>query len=159
MKEQYENKYIELDESELEVVADLLENGKSKLQRGIARYHAGESLMEMTDLSSEGDAEYIEELYGGLLTKLDLLKERLKRNDLRHIDQENVFRSEETVHIYQIRGDSMDRIVYVHETRHSAFLFYPTLEELIKMYLKGKESKIRYESETAMEHFMHYWRG
>ncbi len=159
MNERSRDKQFDFDESEIEVVADLIEEGKSNLQRGLAGYHAGESLMEATDYGSEADVEYILELYQNLLKKLTRLKERLQRNDVRCIAQENMFRPEETVHIYQVRGESIDRIVYVHETRHSAFLFYPTLELLTKMYLNGHESEIRYESETAMEHFMHYWRG
>jgi hypothetical protein len=154
-----ENIQIQLDKSEIEVVADLLQRGASDLQRGVVRSHAGESLMELTDLSTEGDAEYIVELYQGVSRKLNILQNSLKRNDVRFIDQESVFRAEETVHVYQIRGDSVDSLVYIHETRHGAFFFYSTIESLIQMYLDGKESKIRYESETAMEHFLHYWKG
>ena len=154
-----QNTSISLSTNELESISDLLESAHCELRKGYSKYREGESLMEQTNYDSEDDVEYMLDLYSNMQKKVHLTQSSLQRNEVKFMDQDNALSSGEEVYIYHVRGAHIDKLVYLHFTRHGAYYFYPKIENLMKLFTEGTESKVNYGSEVEMVHFLTYWNG
>jgi len=152
-----QNTNIKLGTDELEIIYDLLENANSELRKCYSKYSEGESLVEQTNYDTEDDVEYMLGLYSKLQKKIHFTQGSLQRNEVQFMDQDNIFKPEEEVYIYRVRGARIDKMVYLHYTCHGVFYFYDQIENLIRFFTEGKESAISYSSEIEMVHFLTYW--
>ncbi|WP_346189851.1 hypothetical protein [Rubritalea halochordaticola] len=146
--------------NELDVLQFVISERCDVLVQALEKVHSAEaSLMDLVDFESEVDTEYQIDLLRQLSRKLGSIQKRLGLNDVEFLDQSTVFRPEQCVETLRVRGGSLDSTVYVLESRHGAYFLYTSLEGLIDSFLKGKDSKLRFECRAELESYLNYWQG
>jgi len=154
-----ENTKLELKLFELDLIRESIEERIQAWERVLRENEAGEqSLLETIDCISEIDAEFLLESYRSIAGKLRLAQGRHDRNDVKHIDETQLFRPEQTVELLQVRYVGVDRIFYVFQARHGHYLIYDSLEALINAFLNDRESKVRFETYKEVELYLAYWK-
>ncbi len=150
---------LELKLNDIELLCNLVKGGIVEYQKAISQNEEGEvSLIELIDYENETDAEYVLECYQDILSRIENIQSQNEKNDVDFIEVSTIFRYEQRIETFRIRHSNLDSIVYVFESRHGAYFFYPSLESLIGSFAKDEESEIRFESSAEMEHFLDYWK-
>ena len=154
------NVVIELSYDELEVVQDTMAERISDLRKDLREVEAGElSIGDCGEFDSDADAEFYLDLLSSVQNKVASIQQGLDKNDVRFIQQDQVYRMEERVKIYHVRNGHLDKLAFIHETRHGSHFLYSDIEALIKSYTDGEESKLHFGSEKEAEFYLLYWKG
>ena len=151
---------LSINSSELEVLNELLVDNIKELKNVIKEsVNGSESITEYNDFNSEFDVEYYLDLMEGMGSKIKSFQSDLKRNQVRYVEQDEMFRVEQKVTVYQVSGNVTDQLVYVFESRHGSYFIYFTLESLVASFTRGKESELHFSCEKEVEYFLCYWQG
>ena len=154
------NVVIELSYDELEVVQDTMAERISDLRKDLREVEAGElSIGDCGEFDSDADAEFYLDLLSSVQNKVASIQQGLDKNDVRFIQQDQVYRMEERVKVYHVRNGHLDKLAFIHETRHGSHFLYSDIEALIKSYTDGEESKLHFGSEKEAEFYLLYWKG
>ncbi len=154
------NVVIELSYDELEVVKEMMSESISDLRKNMREVEEGKlSIGDFGEFSNEADAEFYLDLQNEVKNKLITIQQGLSRNDVRFIQQDQVFRMEEEVKIYHVRNGRLDKLVFIHETRHGIHFLYSDIEALIRSYTDGTESKLVFGCEKEAEFYLLHWKG
>jgi len=146
---------IELKMYELDILKEILDERIIASRDALNKSEQGEDLFDKCD--SELDVEYNIENYERLSGLVSLTQRKNNRNCVEFIDQQELYRPEQMVELFRVRGCGIDQIFYVFTTRHGVKLVYENLCTLISSFAKNKESKLRFECSREVEHFLSYW--
>ncbi len=154
------NILLKLELNEVELISDLLKQVIAEYKTAMAiSEQGGTSLTDVFELESEVEAHYMLECYQKMLSKVDLIQNENHRNYVDFIETTPIFRCEQLVETFRIHREGVERLVYVFQSRHGAYFFYPDLESLIGSFVNGEDSEIRFEYSAEMVHFLTYWKG
>lgn len=154
-----ETESFELKLYELDVLQEVLAARVREWRDALRKVDDGdESLVDLIDSDSGPDAEYEVEAYEKLAGRLGLAQRRHDRNSIEFIDEQQVYRPEQIVELFRIRGCGIDQVIYVFKSRHGVYFIYETLEALLTAFSTDKESKMRFECSKEVTHFLSYWR-
>lgn len=150
---------LELKLYELDILQEVLSARIYDWKKAVEKVERGdESLIDLIDCDSEQDAEYEIDVYEKLSGKVGLAQRRHERNIVEFIDEQQVYRIEESVELYRIRGCGIDQVVYVFKTKHGSHLIYETMDAFLSAFTESKESRLRFECASEVAHYLSYWR-